>query len=443
MSHFLTEYMAYAAPCTDAPRVYHEFGAFSAMSAIMGRNVWVQRGHARIYPNIWAILLGDSTTARKTTCMNISKDLVREVDRGRIMADDFSMEAFLEALAMHPTSALYFSEFLSLAAKFQRDYTSGLKSALTEIYDCPPHPFSRILRKRGKAKMEVGESRVDEIIIPDVYLTILCGSTPRWFAERLHEDDFVGGLVPRFCLVIPKDDEIMDEMITLPNRDNQLREMLIGRLAWLTKVKGEMIIANVPAYEAQFRTFSAKYTPRHGHEDPLFSPYFSRLKDYALKYAMLYELGKEVIPQAGDTQEAPKIGPDSIEWGWMVVTDLAERAALVRSSIAFNPHEKIQQKIEAVLKGREKVQKQELLRRIRIPAFEMKNVLDTMVESEVIRTWKELGKELNLNGKEVHENGKEVESGNNCHRPATYFALTSKEGSLTSRKELKNGSVGI
>lgn len=407
MAHFIEDYLDYAAPSTDAPRVYHEFAAFSTLSALVGRNVWSQHGHYRIYPNLWVVLLGSSTTARKSTSLRISQDLVRAVDNRRILPDDFSVEAFMEVLGHQPEAILYFDEFLSLSSKFGRDYMAGLKSLLTELYECKDH-VKRTLRRKGKQLESVpgsGQSgKVEDCVINNSFLSIFSASTVHWFTERLQEGDFIGGLIPRFCLVPAEQEEIQPEMIEPPPRDEAQRQALIDRLSQLAYIKGPMALLDADHNRRCHEDFSKVYTPWGEDADPLFGPYFERLKTYARKYAMLYEVGRpEILDTAMDRSSEPRAIPltrDSVDWGWQVCHDLARRANNLRGRISFGDYERAVQKIESALRGKEQVTKSEILRKIRMPVFELDRALETMIQAGTVRTWKEERKDVERSASE-------------------------------------------
>lgn len=111
---FLKLYKEYCEEVTDSHPNYHDFVGIATVGVILGNGCYLPFGDTRIYPNIWLILLGDSSFARKTTALNIGKRLLSEVSPAKIYPNEFSHEKIQSLLEEKPAGCFYFSEFLSL-----------------------------------------------------------------------------------------------------------------------------------------------------------------------------------------------------------------------------------------------------------------------------------------------------------------------------------------
>lgn len=94
---FLSQYLAYT-DATECPVVYSRWAAIVGIGTLLGRSTWIQHGHFKIYPNMYAMLIGTSG-ARKSTTISIQKNILRDAGYTNIAADKSSKEKFLLDLA--------------------------------------------------------------------------------------------------------------------------------------------------------------------------------------------------------------------------------------------------------------------------------------------------------------------------------------------------------
>src|SRR5215472_3934809 len=146
---FLNEYRAWGESVTDAAPEFHELCMIVALSAIISNSVRLETSIGGIVPNLWGMLLGDSTLTRKTTAMRLVMDMLVLMDNELVVANNASPEGLLEALAERPNrSSMWFKDEISgfLNIINRREYLQGMPEMLTELYDVPPL-FIRRLRK--------------------------------------------------------------------------------------------------------------------------------------------------------------------------------------------------------------------------------------------------------------------------------------------------------
>lgn len=94
---FLKEYLEYTRD-TESPRIYHRWCAIASTGAVLGRSLYIQHGHQRIYPNLYCMLIGDPA-ARKSTAIKLSRKLLLSSGYTTFAADKSSKEKFLIDLA--------------------------------------------------------------------------------------------------------------------------------------------------------------------------------------------------------------------------------------------------------------------------------------------------------------------------------------------------------
>lgn len=182
------QYQLYWLPTTDAPREYIIPCALAVIGTAIGTNVYLPFGGDKVFPNTWQIILGPSSTYRKSTTVKQARRTLARISEGQphalLFPDEFSKEALVTRLSESAQGLLTYSEFSGALAAFGRDYMSGTKELLSDLYDCPPS-YERLV---GKQK----------IVATNVCLSILAASQTDWLLEKLKESDVRGGFMARF-----------------------------------------------------------------------------------------------------------------------------------------------------------------------------------------------------------------------------------------------------
>ncbi len=78
---FVERYIKWAASLGDAAVQYHQAGGFVILSALLCGNVRLPTSYGTIVPNVWFMILADTTLTRKSTSMDIAMDLLRKPPR--------------------------------------------------------------------------------------------------------------------------------------------------------------------------------------------------------------------------------------------------------------------------------------------------------------------------------------------------------------------------
>lgn len=187
---FATDYTAWATEATDAVPVYHELAAFILLSSVVAAGCYTETSYGRTVPNLWGLILGDSTLARKTTAMDMAKNIIFDIDRELILATDGSAEGLLSGLSQRPgrVSIFYKDEVSGFFDSINRkDYLAGMPETLTQLYDVP-RVLTRMLRK--------------ETISVSSPVFIFFGGGIRDKVYTLTSDEYVlSGFLPRFLVV--------------------------------------------------------------------------------------------------------------------------------------------------------------------------------------------------------------------------------------------------
>jgi hypothetical protein len=191
---FVERYIKWALGITDAAPQYHQAGAFIMLSSVISGTVRLPTSFGTVMPNMWFMLLADTTLTRKTTAMRIATDLLKTVNPDTVMATDGSAEGILTALSKREREPSVYlrDEFTGLLELIShRDYMAGFAEHLTKLYD--GETIKRILRKE--------EIRVDEPIF-----IIYAGGIKSKTQMLLTDEHINSGFVPRFVFITAEPD---------------------------------------------------------------------------------------------------------------------------------------------------------------------------------------------------------------------------------------------
>lgn len=187
---FIDIYKEWACEATDAIPEFHELSAFIVLSAITSSSLRLRTSYGDITPNLWGLVLGDSTVTRKSTSMKMAVDLLVTLEPELILATDGSVEGLLSGMATRPNKvSVFFRDEVSglFDSINRRDYLSSMPETLAHLYDVPP-VYSRLLRKE-----------VIRIESP-AFIFFGGGITERVYAN-ISESWIESGFMPRFLVV--------------------------------------------------------------------------------------------------------------------------------------------------------------------------------------------------------------------------------------------------
>ncbi len=261
---------------SEAPLAYHVYCALVAVGLLVGRKVWFDMGHYKLYPPLGVFLLGPSGL-RKTSAANIMLRMVQAIEITKVYPEKFTPEAVTTSIAENAQGLLYAPEMSATLGK--QKYLEGLIPLLTRLQDCPDQYLTETIG-RGK------------ILIQEAAVSLLMCSTPDWFISNTPADTFGGGFVARQIMVMQSETP-REEHIPTP-RSKALEEDLVQRLICInTQVKGEMTMT------PQCFTFHKEWYHAHqmaskNPEHPLLAAYFQRKPDHMKRLAMCLHLAERM-----------------------------------------------------------------------------------------------------------------------------------------------------
>jgi hypothetical protein len=270
---FVRSFCEYVDPITDAPAVYHPFAALAVLSGIVGRNVTARFGPQRIVPNQYLCLLGPSSLFRKSTMIAIAEGLITMIRPEVVLPNEFTSERLLDLLQKQPHGFFGWRELTGYLARAGRDYMSGAKELLMELYDCPD-TYRRELKSAS-------------VVVTAPAISIFAASATSWLGEQLKGPDLRSGFLNRFAFVLA---DKKSKFYAIPPLPDQIQhQRLLTQLRTIGEIKGEADLSALHSVYERWLRHHEQEIYRADHPE-IVSAFYTRLSILALKYAVLLEL---------------------------------------------------------------------------------------------------------------------------------------------------------
>lgn len=187
---YIDMYREWGMKRTDAPPQYHDLFAFMLLSAILSANLKLETTYGTVRPNLWGMVLGESTLARKTTSMRMCEEVIANIDVDIFAASEGSVEGIISFLANRPHQVSLMTRD-ELAGYFnqisRKDYLQGTKELFAQLYDVP-RIFRRTLKKQTYTVEE------------PIFMVMGAGIRDEVY-HSLDESAITSGFLPRFLIV--------------------------------------------------------------------------------------------------------------------------------------------------------------------------------------------------------------------------------------------------
>lgn len=276
----------------EAPELFHIWCAISGVATTLGRNVWLERGYGKLYPNHYIILVAKSALCRKSVSVFTIKDLLVRARSVEIMADRITNPSLL--LRLHKTAQktgksemLVFSEELAIFLSKEETH-KGIIPTLTGLYGCPDSFINEL-------------KTVPIDVLNKVCLNILAATTPTDLTELIPATATGKGFTPRLHLVYQ---DKRRHKNSKPKLDQTLAEKLVADLVDIRKMEGPFVMS--PNDEKWFDEWYNSIVPP---QDENLDGFYGRKHDTMLKLAMVVAAGhsNELVIKKSDMQIAVKL----------------------------------------------------------------------------------------------------------------------------------------
>lgn len=196
MSRFMGPWRQFFLQATDAPHEYCEAAGLMCLSsiAIGRRELDVGRG---VRPNLFMMLAGDSSVARKSTSVSFSKLMVEAVEPDRVGPRDYTVEALMKWMGQKdPTTqkgrnkvVLFAEEFGSDLARMEA-YATTMPTDFCALYD-------------GDSFEKIRAGNPTPLVIERPRVNLFAAAAYQMLATYLRSKDWLNGYLMRFLYVAP------------------------------------------------------------------------------------------------------------------------------------------------------------------------------------------------------------------------------------------------
>lgn len=280
-NHFINVYCDWLSSLSDTYYEYQVGCAFWLLSALTEKKVELKTKQEAIRPNIWAFILGRSTTSRKSTAIIKTKNIYENATDSVLFNDDYSVEGYLKLLEKQPVNNFVRDEVAGLLAKNYKKYNDGIFDLECTIYD--GQDTKKTLSK-------------EEVIVKNPYVTHLYGTTLDSFTENMQLSTILGGYGFRFLYFAP------DYIKPRKNIDIETEEDIgkwaevLTRTRRLKKFFDESDTINFEVDPEAMKIYNHSVDELEvsidKKKDRMLNSALGRYQIYILKLAMLIEIGK-------------------------------------------------------------------------------------------------------------------------------------------------------
>lgn len=291
LPNWINAYLDYTSD-QESPESLHLWTALTLLASATRRQLYLELEFGRVYPNLYVIIVAESAKVRKSTAMDMGRDLFAEAfPTIRIMRDSMTSQGLIKSLnhkvqvvkgdkieeELRSDVAIFADEVANLFS-YERTRASQMVIFLTRAYGCPSIYDHTTVRD-------------STVRLHNLFPVLLGGTDPHNL--KVLPEDAIGGLTGRLIWVI--------ESVRRSNnpgwkRDNRklaqrllLREALIHDLQQINELKGEVTAAHeaMEIYDKWYFDLSTRDS-----KDPSSDAFYQRCHTTAQRIAMLLSLSE-------------------------------------------------------------------------------------------------------------------------------------------------------
>src|SRR5574343_84346 len=240
LDDWIAQYLHFT-PHHEAPTSYHMWSALTVLAASVNRNIWMDWGYYKSFPNLYVLFVGPSGVG-KSTSSGIAITLLRDANiKVPIYKDFITPQGLIQFMSeakvristtkdtgkiSYKTPCLiYASELGTLLSK-----TAGIQEltlVLTELFN-----------KQGNYEYRTKGGGFIHVEKPNVTFWACC--LHQWIDEELASAALRSGFLGRILIVVNQNRRFFNDNVTLKDKDLLLREDLIHDLKLIGSLYGSM-----------------------------------------------------------------------------------------------------------------------------------------------------------------------------------------------------------
>ena len=273
---------------TEIPESFALWSGLCSLSVVMGRNVYMDMGTYKIYPNLYVILVAGSGKCRKSTAIGVMEKLVQDVTPPpKLIAQKITTEGLIQTLRdepkqpgvvklstkpRNPCDGFVIVDEMAMFLN-KKSHETGLSPLLIQLFDC-------------KSKIVYTTKTHGDEVLENTCLGMLSASTFDWLKNAFNEESIGSGLTSRIIFVYVQEPPPPVAITSFSKKKEMIQGKLKRRLNAIRKIKGVMRFSTNGAlwYENWYNKF---YEESELYENKTLSGYASRRGVHMIKIAML------------------------------------------------------------------------------------------------------------------------------------------------------------
>lgn len=282
---FFQSYLEYTSG-GEVPICFHRWAAIVGIGTILERNVFLPFGHGKIFPNKYAMLIGDAGT-KKSTAIKLMKKLLISAGYTHIAAERSSKEKYLADLAAQAEGTgdediLDKNIFGNVSESIATPNLIAADEA-NDFFGIHNIEFLSVLGSLwdwdGKYENRIKTGKSDFISNPTI--SILAGNTPVGFATAFPPTIFGQGFFSRLLLVYA---EPTGRRITLPRSPSAEETAAIVQLLQIIRSEG---VGERRFTPDAYNLIDKIYQSEQPFDDTRFASYLNRRQTHLLKLCLI------------------------------------------------------------------------------------------------------------------------------------------------------------
>lgn len=320
--------------------------------------------------HLWILLLGPSTKAKKSTTINLARDILVKAGMKNFMPTDFSPEGLIEHLSDFEKGYMWCDEIGGLLKHFNRDYMSNSKELLMKMYS-----GQSVFRKlRDKSFM-----------VDDPSVGIVGNTTLETMMDAMRTTDMYTGFGARFMQVHWREEAVDNWEPIVHHKDGieDLKQSLVDDVKLIRnkfQIDKDMKFSD-DALD-KLNEWNKDIMDSVGEtRSSTFGSLYGRLSDYLIKFSMLTEISdnwKDIRP----TDQNLIISENSIMKSVNMIDDyLCE----IESNLMRQLHGAERIRVYDTIKENEPISRTKLLRKLHMDSSELSKHLRTLKDMALIK----------------------------------------------------------
>lgn len=294
---WLAAYLEYTSH-QEAPASFHFWTGVSTVAAALRRKVYFDQLYYTWSPNFYIILVGPPGVATKSSAISIGMKMLDDIQGIKKGSDALTWQALIQSMEnAQELIQVANGEFLAISC------LTFSSSELGSLLDPDDRKMLDVLTDLWDGKVGVWEKTTKTMggnRVPNPWINIIAGTTPRWIADNLPYGAVGGGFTSRCVFVYA---EKKRHLMAYPRYElaregklegmNKLRVKLLHDLEQIAMLQGEYeLTPEAIEWGKAWYEEHHKHPPKPLAGDDQFGGYLNRKQGHTHKLAMVLAASK-------------------------------------------------------------------------------------------------------------------------------------------------------